>query len=361
MRGVQMTTKIAETKKVEREDEKIDDEEQMPETRIDVEVPKIKTDIGKELHFVKLPNFLSVDSRPYDQEMYEDEMDEETMQDEEGRARLKLKVENTIRWRQGSDKETGQPRMETNTRIVRWSDGSLSLHLGSEIFDVHKQPLQSDFNHLFIRQGTGLQGQAVFRTKLSFRPHSTDSQTHKKMTLSMADRSGKSSTIKVISQVGVDPEAGRWNRMKAEEGKLRESLRKDAIKKRSKEKGASKGITTGYLEDDDSDNDAAFSINAIKNKYKKGGAEQKEKKPIYSSDSDDSEEEKTKAKKLEKSKARKGSDSDSRSGSGSRSGSSSSRSGSRSPAPRKSRSRSGSASSGSKSPASRKSSPSNSD
>ena len=81
------------------------------------------------------------------------------------------------------------------------SDGSLSLHLGSEIFDVHKQPLQSDFNHLFIRQGTGLQGQAVFKTKLSFRPHSTDSQTHKKMTLSMADRSSKSNQIKVISQV----------------------------------------------------------------------------------------------------------------------------------------------------------------
>lgn len=46
----------------------------------------------------------------------------------------------------------------------------MSLHLGSEIFDVHKQSLmQGDHNHLFIRQGTGLQGQAVFRTKLSFR------------------------------------------------------------------------------------------------------------------------------------------------------------------------------------------------
>merc|ERR1719330_152644 len=305
MRGVQMTTKIAETKKVEREDKKVEDEEQVPETRIDVEVPKIKTDIGKELHFVKLPNFLSVDSRPYDQEMYEDEMDEETMQDEEGRARLKLKVENTIRWRQGSDKETGQPRMETNTRIVRWSDGSLSLHLGSEIFDVHKQPLQSDFNHLFIRQGTGLQGQAVFRTKLSFRPHSTDSQTHKKMTLSMADRSSKTSGIKVISQVGVDPEAGRWERMKNEEQKLRTAMKADQQKKRAREKGASKGITSGYLEDDDSDNDAAFSIKQIKEKYGKKVPEKK--KPIYSSnsgsDSDDSEDDRKKAKKLEKSKA----------------------------------------------------------
>ena len=34
----------------------------------------------------------------------------------------------------------------------RWSDGTMTLHLGNEIFDVHKQPLQGDFNHMFIRQ-----------------------------------------------------------------------------------------------------------------------------------------------------------------------------------------------------------------
>ena len=34
----------------------------------------------------------------------------------------------------------------------RWSDGSMSLHLGNEIFDVHKQPLAGDHNHMFIRQ-----------------------------------------------------------------------------------------------------------------------------------------------------------------------------------------------------------------
>ncbi len=49
------------------------------------------------------------------------------------------------------------------------SFGSMSLHLGNEVFDVYKAPLQGDHNHLFIRQGTGLQGQAVFKTKLTFR------------------------------------------------------------------------------------------------------------------------------------------------------------------------------------------------
>lgn len=73
---------------------------------------------------------------------------------------------------------------------------------------------QGDHNHLFIRQGTGLQGQAVFRTKLTFRPHSTESFTHRKMTLSLADRSQKTSGIKVLSQVGWDPEQNRGQMIK---------------------------------------------------------------------------------------------------------------------------------------------------
>lgn len=72
--------------------------------------------------------------------------------------------------------------------------------------------LQGDHNHLFIRQGTGLQGQAVFRNKLTFRPHSTESFTHRKMTMSLADRSQKTTGIKILSQVGHDPDADRkWN------------------------------------------------------------------------------------------------------------------------------------------------------
>jgi len=106
---------------------------ELPETRIDVEIPKISTDLGKGLHFVKLPNFLSVERRPFDPNSYEDEIDDEETMDEEGRARLKLKVENTIRWRERFN-EKGVFVKESNARFVRWSDGSLSLHLGSENF-----------------------------------------------------------------------------------------------------------------------------------------------------------------------------------------------------------------------------------
>jgi RNA polymerase-associated protein LEO1 len=71
----------------DKEEKEKEVEEPIPERRIAVEIPKISVDLGSDLHFVKLPNFLSVETRPYDRETYEDEIDEEETLDEEGRAR----------------------------------------------------------------------------------------------------------------------------------------------------------------------------------------------------------------------------------------------------------------------------------
>eukprot|EP00731_Ephydatia_muelleri_P009475 Em0005g61a len=240
-----------------------DVEEEVP--RINVEIPRCVAQLGSELYFAKLPNFLSVETRPFDPNLYEDEGEEDDILDEEGRARLKLKVENTIRWRSTTD-ENGDIVRESNTRIVRWSDGSMSLHLGSEIFDIYKQPLQGEHSHLFVRQGTGLQGQAVFKSKINFRPHSTDSQTHRKMTLSIADRFSKAQKIRVLSVVGKDPESERFEKIKKEEDNLRAAVRKESHQKRAREKHSQRGLTASYLEPDNfvDDEDDEESLSAIK-------------------------------------------------------------------------------------------------
>ncbi|NXK44242.1 LEO1 protein, partial [Chauna torquata] len=280
------------------------EEEPIPETRIEVEIPKVNTDLGNDLYFVKLPNFLSVEPRPFDPQYYEDEFEDEEMLDEEGRTRLKLKVENTIRWRMRRDEEGSEIR-ESNARIVKWSDGSMSLHLGNEVFDVYKAPLQGDHNHLFIRQGTGLQGQAVFKTKLTFRPHSTDSATHRKMTLSLADRCSKTQKIRILPMAGRDPESQRTEMIKKEEERLRASIRRESQQRRMREKQHQRGLSANYLEPDryeeEDEGDDAISLAAIKNRYKGGIREERAR--IYSSDSDEgSDEDKTqrllKAKKL---------------------------------------------------------------
>ena len=85
-------------------------------------------------NFFSFPNFLSVEPRPFDIEHYEDEAEEEDELDEEGRTRLKLKVENTIRWRKVMDKTTGKETVQSNARIVKWSDGTQSLIVGNEKF-----------------------------------------------------------------------------------------------------------------------------------------------------------------------------------------------------------------------------------
>ncbi|XP_058243429.1 RNA polymerase-associated protein LEO1 isoform X1 [Hemibagrus wyckioides] len=279
------------------------EEEPLPETRIEVEIPKVSTDLGSDLYFVKLPNFLSVEPRPFDPQYYEDEFEDEEMLDEEGRTRLKLKVENTIRWRSRRDDE-GNDIRESNARIVKWSDGSMSLHLGNEVFDVYKAPLQGDHNHLFIRQGTGLQGQAVFKTKLTFRPHSTDSATHRKMTLSLADRCSKTQKIRILPMAGRDPESQRNEMIKKEEERLRASIRRESQQRRMREKQHQRGLSAGYLEpdryDDEEEGDEAISLAAIKSKYKGGGLRE-ERARIYSSDSDEGSDD-DKAQRLMKAK-----------------------------------------------------------
>lgn len=265
-----------------------------------------------------------METRPFDTETYEDEIDEEETLDEEGRARLKLKVENTLRWKEIFD-EQGKVVKESNARFVKWSDGSMSLHLGSEIFDVYKQPLQGDHNHLYIRQGTGLQGQAVFRTKLTFRPHSTESFTHRKMTMSLADRSQKTSGIKVLSQVGINPDQNRYEMIKKEEEKLRMAMR---VQSKTKKSTASRGTTGrsvgGYganaYHDDGSDDEGAISLAAIKNKYKKGINVPVKASNIYSSDEEGSDFETLRPKKNIKGKVLKDSDEESNSRSPSESG-----------------------------------------
>lgn len=178
-------------------------------------------------------------------------------------------------------------------------------------FHLH---VQGDHNHLFIRQGTGLQGRAVFRTRLSFRPYSTESFTHRKITLSPADRLQKTQGIKVISQVGLNPEAHREQMMKMEEDKLRASTRREGKQRRVRKvatDGRGCGLSASYLDDDDNEN--VISLSAIKNRYKRSnalGQKYQSRANVYPSDDEEGSdiEDRMKARKLEKAKTLKMSD-----------------------------------------------------
>lgn len=63
-----------------------------PEVIVD-EIPSNRLELG-DLGpvFVRLPNFLSIEPKPFDERTYDAEMDDDDVVDMEGRSRMKLKV-----------------------------------------------------------------------------------------------------------------------------------------------------------------------------------------------------------------------------------------------------------------------------
>lgn len=256
---------------------------------MECEIPRICLNVGTEQAYVSLPNFLSIDPHPYDPSWYEDDIEDDEILDDEGRGRLKLRVENTIRWRNAKNPD-GTEKKESNANIVEWSDGSLSLHLGTEIFDIIKHSVGGKKYHIFVRQGTGLQGQAVFDNCFTFRPHSTESFTHRKLTLSLADRSQKTQKIRLLHNVGQDPEA-RLNELgKKEEDKLKASLRRETKARRVQERSQTKGPTASYLEPDyeEEDDEGGVSLSAIKREAWRRGTSGSSRQFVDSDDDSDS-------------------------------------------------------------------------
>ncbi len=100
------------------------------------------------------------------------------------------------------------------------------------------------------------------------RPHSTDSMTHRKMTMSLVDRGSKTKKVKILAEMKKNPEFKRLELMKKEEEKLKAASRRQNQQRRIREKSHSKGISSNYLEDKYEDEDDEMSLNAIKNKFK---------------------------------------------------------------------------------------------
>lgn len=151
---------------------------------------------------------------------------------------------------------------ESNARIIRWDDGSASLQLGSEFYDISQTtervqgtaappsssssrvPLQpaQHLTHLFIKhdgqeQVNMYQSEAPIMGSFTFRPTSTTSESHQR--LAKAVRKQKGTLVKETA-LREDPELEK-ERLEREE-KKRGQKRMREMKKRMKGK-----------EDDDDD------------------------------------------------------------------------------------------------------------
>ncbi|XP_062125545.1 another transcription unit protein-like [Drosophila sulfurigaster albostrigata] len=134
------------------------------------EWPEIDSDLAaSQPSLMRMPNFMPFDQKPYGMLDYKDEASKEDLRDCELREAFLTKLKTTVRWREIQN-ATGEVYQESNARIVRWSDGSQTFHVGAEAFDVVRMPLSGTMNQFYLRSGNYYKLHCPIKEKLTLRP-----------------------------------------------------------------------------------------------------------------------------------------------------------------------------------------------
>ena len=240
---------------------------------------------GTSLHMAKLPNVLAIQPNAFEEVDYDEREEEE---------QYKGYMHNMVRWRYKRDENGGLVRegedkqliRESNTKLVKWSDGSFTLHIGNEAFDIQnvdsctsdgfpglngyvylsqKANFQNDDDEEEEAQngGTVLECIGPVASRLVAKPSSLQSESHKSLTVAIRQRTVKRAKIAQY-MTEEDPEKLKQERIKFNEDadKLRQRKRSGGGNYRSGG-GGGRGMSRSYLENDDEGYDTV-NIRALK-------------------------------------------------------------------------------------------------
>ena len=235
------------------------------------------------MYVSSIPKFLHVDPDEFNPETFEEEylegsVDAGTKNLISDSEKMKLRVENMIRWRVNA--ETG--KRESNARFVKWSDGSMSLVVGGEMFQIESKDISHDNQVLFnLHPADGLMvAEQKIKETVTFQPFSTSSRTHKKLTATVLAKHQKVNRTKFIGAV-VNPEAAKLEMEKIENEKLRNKKRMEA-KQRIRTGGSRYG---GELTAEDLEMDEDDEYWANRNRTRTSAEEKGQ--PVYDDDYED--------------------------------------------------------------------------
>eukprot|EP01112_Ceratiomyxa_fruticulosa_P011343 TRINITY_DN3069_c0_g6_i1.p1 TRINITY_DN3069_c0_g6~~TRINITY_DN3069_c0_g6_i1.p1 ORF type:complete len:419 (+),score=106.89 TRINITY_DN3069_c0_g6_i1:231-1487(+) len=186
---------------------------------------------------VKLPNILTVQPKPYDPITFQED---EFFEDRSG----VVGVENVIRWRWVKNK-SGALVPDSNAKITKWSDGSMFLHLGTEILQVTEHDLGGEHSYIFSRnQPSILSCHGRIEKRIMLRPQDERSKFHNRLTKTMAEVSKKVTRVRLVSTTA-DPEKEK-ERLEAQEEERIKSIQKlDAARQTTMNKYR---VSNSYLE-----------------------------------------------------------------------------------------------------------------
>ena len=305
-------------------------------------------------HTVKLPNLVGIQEHAYDAKTHDMEAEEEY---------YRGYVHNMIRWRYKTDDDKGEgeilrdengvPIRESNTRLVKWSDGSYTLYVGREVMDVdnldRSVPVDSPDEvmagfagingYLSIAQrnahilpptkkelmgppkegeeamdiddgdeevgqaksaGTILENIGPIASRFTLRPSSLTSDAHRSLKLTVQKRAVKRARIaEYVTEL--DPEKEKMKRNKNRDDVAKNEARKASGGggRRSGGGGRRRGMNASYLEEDEDDYDGV-NLSRLKRQTMRRDYDDDEEEMDYGEDSEEEEDSEWMQKKKRK-------------------------------------------------------------
>lgn len=182
------------------------------------------------------------------------------------------------------DPKTDRPLRESNTKLVQWEDGTLTMFVGKEALNMSRQKLANSF--LFVNemssdnpkfdddpdatgQETVLECHGRLNEKLTIRPMTTASKSHKSLTMSMRAKHNKG--VQKIKQYisELDGYREQEQRVKITDDRLRLQNRKKARQTYEFDRERSSRMDASFLEEgyDGIEYDDDENVGAIKEQY----------------------------------------------------------------------------------------------
>jgi RNA polymerase-associated protein LEO1 len=255
-----------------------------------LEIPHTESIQSKNLCLFRLPSSLHMVTRMYseDQILNKNATNEDEVSD--------FRATSTVRWRKNP--ETGN--RESNARIVKWSDGSYTLHVGDETFNMVIRQLNHENIHLYHRVSNNvICGQGKFTENLVFQPTSNRMARFKALS---QKKMQQTIGAKRTSKVTYIPAEQSYDTMTAQNIKKQGARQGMSAKeaKYARRNLANARLTNELLEEGSDEGeemeevDEEGNIGAMKKKYKKDTSKKKQSqkgKRRYSDEEEDEEDE----------------------------------------------------------------------
>eukprot|EP01026_Neomeris_dumetosa_P028282 TRINITY_DN22902_c1_g1_i2.p1 TRINITY_DN22902_c1_g1~~TRINITY_DN22902_c1_g1_i2.p1 ORF type:complete len:425 (-),score=98.28 TRINITY_DN22902_c1_g1_i2:167-1441(-) len=204
---------------------------------MNISVPLVNHPDPNKLKIVRFAQFVGVEPRVFDEENFNPTEELYTI----------------IRWRWRADGEGGQQQKESNAKWIKWSDGSESLAIGDEVFDMQDQDISNQNMYLFARHHGLIQGVCCLKTRSRLQPVNMDMQTQKRLEQIMDLKGIRTSKVKTVTTLK-DPETQQKQMEILEQQRIRQREQMESRRQKAQMRGSTgrkSGLNRQYLEEDD--------------------------------------------------------------------------------------------------------------